>query len=77
MLGINAVYGIEFFMSPISKKTNREQALLTSNRDDRVVAMRSTSSGVNKQVDGLVENRYRGFLGKHDVEEFALENLLT
>jgi hypothetical protein len=77
MLGINAVYGIEFFMSPISKKTNREKALLASYRDDRVVALGPSSSGVNKQVDGLVENRYRGFLGKHDVEEFALENLLT
>lgn len=57
--------------------TYRQQALLASHRNDRVVTLGPATSRVNEQEHRLVEEGYRGFLGKHDIEEFAFENLLT
>ena len=78
MLGMNAVYGIQYFMKPmVTPRPHREQALLASNRQDCVVTLGASPIWVDKHVNGLVEDGYGGLLGKHDVEEFAFENLLT
>lgn len=58
-------------------KAHREQPLVSRDAQDAIVALRTTRRRVYKGVHGLVENRRRRGLAKHDLHVRGLENLLV
>lgn len=58
-------------------ETYRNHPLLSSNRQYSVVAVGSSTSGVDHNIHCLVHHQLGRFLCKHDIQMHRLKNLLT